>query len=82
MAQFTVRNLDDDIKRELKRRAAHHGRSMEAEVRHILRTAVSRGDVPESPLGDRIAARFKGLNFTEGLPELRGEEAEPASFGP
>jgi antitoxin FitA len=82
MAQFIVRNLDDDIKLELKRRAAHHGRSLEAEVRHILRAAVSRGDVPELPLGDRIAGRFKDLNFTEGLPELRGEEAKPAAFGP
>ena len=40
MAQFIVRNLEDDVKARLKRRAAHHGRSMEEEVRHILRDAV------------------------------------------
>ncbi len=28
MAQFIVRNLEDDVKARLKRRAAHHGRSM------------------------------------------------------
>ena len=29
MAQFIVRNLEDDVKVRLKRRAAYHGRSME-----------------------------------------------------
>ncbi len=40
MAQFIVRNLEDDVKARLKRRAARHGRSMEEEARHILRDAV------------------------------------------
>ena len=40
MASLTVRDLDDEVKRRLRLRAAHHGRSMEAEVRHILADAV------------------------------------------
>ena len=40
MAQFVVRNLEEDVKIRLKRRAARHGRSMEDEVRDILRDAV------------------------------------------
>lgn len=40
MAQFIVRDLEDDVKMRLKRRAIKHGRSMEEEVRHILRDAV------------------------------------------
>ena len=40
MAQFIVRHLEEDVKARLKRRAARHGRSMEEEVRHILRDAV------------------------------------------
>lgn len=32
-AQVIVRNLDDDIKQRLKKRAAAHGISMEAEIR-------------------------------------------------
>ena len=40
MAQFTVRNIEDDIKVRLKRRAVRHGTSMEAEVRQILRNAL------------------------------------------
>lgn len=41
MATITVRNLDDDIQQLLKERAAAHGRSMEAEARDILTTAVA-----------------------------------------
>lgn len=36
-----VRNLEDDVILRLRRRAARHGRSVEAEHREILRQAVS-----------------------------------------
>ncbi|MBJ7378531.1 hypothetical protein [Sphingobium sp.] len=36
-----VRNLDDDLIGRLRRRAARHGRSLEAEHREILRQALS-----------------------------------------
>ena len=39
MASLTVRQLDDKLKRLLRLRAARHGRSMEDEVRVILRQA-------------------------------------------
>ena len=42
MAVITVRNLDDEVQARLKVRAAAHGRSMEAEARAILTSAVSR----------------------------------------
>jgi plasmid stability protein len=41
MAQVIVRNLEDDVKAVLKRRAKQHGWSMEEEVRQILRRAVN-----------------------------------------
>lgn len=41
MATLTVRNLDDDIVRRLRMRAAEHGRSTEAEHREILRLALA-----------------------------------------
>ena len=41
MAQLIVRNLPDEVKARLVRRAKRHGRSLEAEVREIL------GGVPE-----------------------------------
>jgi hypothetical protein len=42
-----LRNLDDDLIARLKRRAARHGRSTEAEHREILRQALI-GDVEPS----------------------------------
>jgi plasmid stability protein len=36
MATLTVRNLDDDVRNELRSLAARHGRSMEAEARAAL----------------------------------------------
>jgi phosphopantothenoylcysteine decarboxylase/phosphopantothenate--cysteine ligase len=43
MASLTVRQLDDTLKRQLRLRAARHGRSMEDEVRVILRQAAETG---------------------------------------
>lgn len=41
MSQLIVRNVGEEVVRALKRRAARHGRSAEAEHREILRTALS-----------------------------------------
>jgi antitoxin FitA len=41
MAMLTVRNIPEEVHRALRVRAAQHGRSMEAEVRGILESAVS-----------------------------------------
>jgi len=38
--QLIVRNLEEEVVRELKLRAAQHGRSAEAEHREILRDAL------------------------------------------
>jgi len=40
-AKLLVRNLEDDLVARLKRRAARHGRSTEAEHREILRQALA-----------------------------------------
>lgn len=40
MAQLIVRNLDEDLVRRLKQRAAEHGWSAEEEHRRILRDAL------------------------------------------
>ena len=39
MATVIVRNLPDEVHRALRVRAAHHGRSTEAEIRDILEAA-------------------------------------------
>lgn len=57
MASLTVRNLDDDVKRKLRVRAANNGRSMEAEVRFILTDAI-KDDSSEYGLGTAIRELF------------------------
>ena len=80
MAQFVVRNLEEDVARKLKQRAKRHARSMEDEVRHILRTAVQQRAEPAQKLGTRIAPRFRGSGLSTDLPELRGAVATAAAF--
>jgi plasmid stability protein len=82
MAQLIVRLLDNDVKAKLQIRARRHGRSTEEEVREILRNAVREEGGARAPLGSRLASRFAGIGLTEGIPELRGEEARPAEFEP
>jgi plasmid stability protein len=53
-----VRNLDDELIARLKRRAARHGRSAEAEHREILRQALSYDDEPSF---DKLAADLREL---------------------
>ncbi len=80
MAQFIVRNLEEDVKTRLKRRAAYHGRSMEEEVRHILRVAVKEQNQRVAKLGSRIAAHFAKAGFATDLPQLRGQVPLSAKF--
>jgi plasmid stability protein len=62
MATITVRNLDDEVQRRLKRRAAEHNRSMESEARAILTAAVARADVVHA--------------WLEATVELRGDDID------
>ncbi len=80
MAQFVVRNLEDDVVQKLKSRAKRHARSMEDEVRHILRNAARERPTTSGKLGSRIAGRFRRTGLTADLPEWRGRVANPADF--
>jgi plasmid stability protein len=53
-----VRNLDDELIARLKRRAAQHGRSAEAEHREILRQAPAN---EAEPSFDQLAADLRKL---------------------
>lgn len=81
MAQLVVRGLDEDVKRRLQKRAEAGKRSLEAEVRDILRAAAFAPLEPKAPLGSRIARRFAGLGLSEAIPEVKGEAAISAEFG-
>lgn len=53
-----MRNLDDDLVARLKRRAARHGRSTEAEHREILRQVLAN---EEEPSFEKLAADLRKL---------------------
>ena len=80
MAQFVVRHIEDDVVEQLKKRAKRHARSMEAEVRDILRAAVRGGAADRRKLGSRIAGRFRRVGLREDLPERRGTTVRAAEF--
>jgi plasmid stability protein len=79
MAQILIRQLDDDLKARLQKRAKAHGRSTEEEVREILRNAVRDQDQAPTALGSRIAARFVKVGLREDIAELGGA-VHPADF--
>jgi plasmid stability protein len=58
---ITIRNLDDDVQRRLKQRAAAHDQSMEAEVREILSAAVGSESFAKSWLA--LAERHRGVEL-------------------
>jgi plasmid stability protein len=65
MANLSVRNLDDDLLLRLKRRAARHGRSAEAEVRDILRRTLSgEAEVDLDQLAGELRALTAGRRHT------------------
>ena len=80
MAQLVVRNIEDTVKARLRSRARRNGRSMEEEVREILRGAVSEEEAPTGGLGTEIAALFAKVGLVSEIPELRGNEIRPATF--
>ncbi|MBL0226801.1 MAG: plasmid stabilization protein [Geobacteraceae bacterium] len=80
MASLTIRNLDNNLKVQLRQQAARHGRSMEAEVRNILlQTLIA----PESELNlaAAIHRRFESLDV-DSLPiPPRQAVRNPPDFG-
>jgi plasmid stability protein len=81
MAQLLVRNLENSVKARLQRRARRNGRSMEEEVRDILRAAVHKDDHgPAGGLGTELAGLFPkdGPDFV--IEEFRGDDLEPPTF--
>ena len=63
-----VRNLDDELIAKLKRRAARHGRSTEAEHREILRQALATDADPDF---EKLAAELR--NLTSGRKQTPSE---------
>ena len=80
MASITIRNLDDDVKTRLRVRAAEHHRSMEEEVRIILRDAVTGRSASPRNLATFTRECFASLSGVELELPPRGPMREPPDF--
>jgi plasmid stability protein len=80
MAQLVVRGIENGVKVRLQRGARRNGRSMEEEIRDILRAAVHDSpDAPAGGLGTEISKIFAKHGLDTTIPELRFE-IRPPSF--
>jgi plasmid stability protein len=71
MGVLTVRKVDDELIRELKLRAARHGRSAEAEHRLILEQALRTGRGEFVKLMRESRERLKGRDFSDSTDLIR-----------
>lgn len=62
MGDFVLRNLDDDLKERLRRRAARHKRSMNAELQEIVRAALIRPNGGSLAELKKLAAEIRALS--------------------
>ena len=69
MAQLIVRNIEEVVVLALKRRAARHGRSAEAEHRDILRQSL-RGEI-DGPSFKRFLASMPDVGEDEDFAPPR-----------
>ena len=80
MASITIRDLDEAVKSRLRVRAAQHGRSMEEEVRQILRTVLAEEASQPRNLGEAIRRRFAALGGVDLDLPPREPTREPPRF--
>jgi len=80
MATLTIRQLDQKTKSRLRVRAANHGRSMEAEAREILRSALTASSRSNGNLAEKIRRRFAPLGGIELSLPKRDALRRPPGF--
>lgn len=72
MAQLIVRNLDEELVRQLRIRAARHGRSAEAEHREILKEALERQQSRQSL--KKLLLRMPRVGVDADFERIQGAE--------
>ena len=76
MAEILIRDIDESSLERLERRAAHHGRTLEAEAKLALARATQLDVESARALVSRIRTKLKGRpaveDSTEIIRELRG----------
>jgi hypothetical protein len=73
MGQILVRKLEGEVIDDLKSKAKSHGRSLEAEVRQILREATERpvDSAKRREIIENFRKRFEGRRFSDSTELIR-----------
>ena len=71
MPNLLVRNLDDDVLRGLKAAAKEHGRSLQAEIHEVLRSASVRRRAETRRLSKRWLKRLRGKRHSDSAALIR-----------
>ena len=80
MAQLIVRNIEEDVKTRLRQRASRHGRSVEEEVRDILRNATKGEGKRKGGIGSAMSRLFQEVGLRQDIPELKGRFPQSTDF--
>lgn len=67
MPTLTIRNIDPEIRDQIRVCAAKNGRSMEAEVREILSTFVRQHSASPKQIASRIQKRFARIGGADEI---------------
>lgn len=71
MANLLIRNLDDDVLKQLLAAAKAHGRSLQAEIREVLRNASARGLDETRRLSAQWLKRLEGSTHSDSAALIR-----------
>ena len=77
---FTIRNVEPALKARLRVRAARNGRSMEAELRQILRETLTAETSQDVNLAEAIQRRFSPFHGVDVEVHPPVPVGEPPSF--
>ena len=78
MANLVVRNLDDKVVKALKKRAAQHGKSAEAEHRNILEEALLRTNKKSFA---EVITSMPNVGLDEDFERIEDKQEKESVFG-
>jgi plasmid stability protein len=77
MASVLIRNLDDDLLKQLKAAAKAHGRSLQAEIHDVLRNAGTRRLAETRRLSAQWIKRLQGGTHSDTADLIRNDRDRP-----
>ena len=73
MANVLIRDLDDDLLKQLKASANAHGRSLQAEIHEVLQRAGARNLAETRRLSERWLKRLRDSSKSDSAVLIRGD---------